>query len=101
KQETLIRAQARMGRLVATADHLIDRGYLMSLGVNGKAADLAHHIAAARAVFVDGEQMTLIFGQRQPGRIFTLDHLQRLGVELASLTVETITVDAFAGTLGI
>ncbi|MNK92604.1 hypothetical protein D3C87_1127330 [compost metagenome] len=85
-----------MGRLVAQALHLIDQGQFMGLGVDGEAADAPYRIGLAGAIFVDHEQLSLIFGKGQPGRVFAFDHLQRLGVDLPGGAFEVQPIDALA-----
>ncbi|MNY30684.1 hypothetical protein D3C86_1648040 [compost metagenome] len=50
-----------MRRLVAQALHLIDQTQRMALGVDRIAADSPYRIGLARAIFVDHEQVSLIF----------------------------------------
>ncbi|MNI62359.1 hypothetical protein D3C73_1176780 [compost metagenome] len=68
----------------------------MGLGVNGITAHAPDRIGLARAIFVDHEQALLVLGQGQPGRVFALDHLQWLGVDLSGGTVEGQAINALA-----
>ncbi|VVO44945.1 hypothetical protein PS726_06496 [Pseudomonas fluorescens] len=101
EQMTAIGAEAGMGRLVAQALHLTDQAQRMGLGINRETADAPYRIGLARAVFVDHEQVSLIFRQGQPRRVFALDHLQGAGIDLPGAAVESQAVDALALTGGV
>ncbi|MNF80917.1 hypothetical protein D3C84_631700 [compost metagenome] len=96
EQMARITAQARMRRLVAQGLHLVDQAKGMSLGIDGETAHAPDRIGLARAVFINHEQALLVLGQGQPGRVFALDHLQWLGVDLSGGTVEGQAINALA-----
>ncbi|MNE45128.1 hypothetical protein D3C80_1394000 [compost metagenome] len=97
EQVALVMAEAGMGRLVAGTTDLVEGFEAAVFGTDGKAAGLP----LACTVLVDREQQTVVDRQGQPGRVFTLEHLQWLGIDLTAVTVERVTVEPFTGAIGV